>query len=121
MATTTATTISVTHTISMNDTKTYATNTVHLEVSGSTGVTTLVHSPTVVNQTAPVVNQIDPVDNTPGIDGSITFSSVPLESGANRLFLRLASGTDLDVNGVTYTKIASSSINKVTNASTLAI
>lgn len=62
------------------------------------------------------------VNATVGSSGLIRFTNVPLwGDGSYSLYITAEDNTDLDVNGVGLTKLATGYIKKITNVSTLTI
>ena len=108
MATTTSSVISVVYTIPKGEITTYTSERVICEVSFNSS-RKIVNNPTIVNATV-------------AADGSITFSSVPtdLGEGTYRVIIMNSDVDDLDSNA-TLTVVASGSISKRTNVTSLTL
>lgn len=102
--TTAKTTLDIKYIIKSTDTRTFATDTVQLELTNSS-TTKLIQLPTIVAQTATT-------------DGSITFSAVPLELGDSTISIKFANNIDLDTNGTIIETLGNGYINRIDDTAT---
>lgn len=96
--TTARSTLNIKYKIGPNDTRSFSSNNVHLELKHN-GTTTLIQSPNVSS-------------------GTITFSNVGLSIGNSFICIKFASNDNLDSSGTTVDTLGTGFITRVDNTAT---
>ncbi len=90
----------------------------HLSIGNASVNTIVTADVTYKNSTAgtpatPASGEALAVAAVPGVDGHVTFTSVPVAPGRNTIKLFYSTATDLDENENVLTKIGQTSVNRI--------